>query len=110
MRQTLFEIAERFPPRICRLLAHKRGAAPLSHREIASLSGLSKSTVAALSTKSTWAGISIDTVVKFSRACGVNLAAPSKTLDYIRRRKQAHLKKAKGNQAKLVGRLLTLQK
>jgi hypothetical protein len=89
---TIFEKAEAFPPAICRYLARKsNGHRPMSVRDIAIASGLSKSKVADLSLKTTWKGVSIDTVVAFSQACGVDLMRPHLVTEYLRKTKRIHL-------------------
>lgn len=61
------------PPFLCRILARKnRGRAGLSHDELAERSGLARSTIAALSFKTSWEGIPVDTADRFAQACGVN--------------------------------------
>lgn len=108
---TLLEIADKFPPCLCRLLARKNhGHAPLSVRELAEKTGLSKSTIAELSLRRTWSGVSIDTVVKFSQACGVDLFRPRDTVAYLRRSKRAHLKNADAQQKKFFLRLCQAKK
>lgn len=106
---TLLEIADKFPPCLCRFLARKaHGHQPLSVRELAQLSGLSKSTVAELSLKRSWTGVPIDTVVRFSRACGVNLVAPREARKYLRRARRVHIENANPQQKRFFLRLFTL--
>lgn len=91
----IFELAEKFPPHVCRLLARKaNGRRPMSCRDLAVEAGLSKSYVAELSRKRTWAGIPIDVVEKFSLACGVDLTRTRNVKIYIRRNKKIHLRAA----------------
>lgn len=104
---TLLEKADRFPPCLCRYVARKdHGLAPLSHRELAKLAGLSKSTVADLSVKTSWAGVSIDTAVKFSQACGVDLLRPSRAVAFLRSGKKHHLTRLDRQQKKFFLRLI----
>ena len=86
---TLIQTLNRFPPCLCRLVARK-GRTPLTLAQIASLSGLSVSTVRALSAKKSWCGVSIDAVQSFSSACGVDILHPRRQIDFLRRRKKAH--------------------
>lgn len=103
----LLESANRFPPCLCRYVARKdHGLSPLSHRELAKISGLSKSTVATLSLKDSWNGVAIDVVVKFSRACGVDLMRPAAMVAYLRDGKKHHLTKLDKQQRKFFLRLL----
>lgn len=84
---SLLAKVEKFPPFLCRILARKnRGRAGLSHLELSKLSGLSKSKVAELSFKTTWAGIPVDIVDRFSTACGVNHLQTKLQVDFLVRR------------------------
>lgn len=97
----LLETANKFPPVLCRFCARKKhGTVPMSHRDIALASGLSKSKVATLSKKRSWNGVPIDMVVRFSAACGVHLHNPKRAVDFLRRRKKSHVLKAKPAQQK----------
>lgn len=99
----MFELANRFPPFICRYVARKKhGNEPKSHSDLARESKLSRSYVAVLSRKRTWKGIPIDVVERFSSACGVNLMAPSKTREFLKRAKKEHLQNASGAQRKFI--------
>lgn len=105
---TLLEVANKFPPCVCRMLARKKnGHAPLSVREIAQKSGISKSIVATLSMKDSWEGVAIEDVVQFSLACGVDLMRPAETMKYIRRSKRVHLENADPSQKKFFLRLFS---
>jgi hypothetical protein len=104
----LFELAERFPPCVCRLLARKdRGTHPKSSKDIADESGLSKSFVAVLARRRTWKGIPVDVATRFALACGVNLADPGSTIEYIRTRKKVHLRRANPAQRRMFQRIMT---
>jgi hypothetical protein len=103
---TLLEVANRFPPIACRYLARKdHGWTAMSHRDLASASGLSKTKVAELSLRKTWDGVPIDVVVRFSLACGVDLMRPKRTLAYLRRARRMHLQNATPAQKKFFLRL-----
>lgn len=104
----LFEISEKFPPSLCRFCARKKhGTVPMSHRDLAKASGLSKSKVATLSKRRSWVGIPIDIVIKFSAACGVNLHNPKRAVDFLRRRKKSHILKANGNQRRFFAEIFS---
>lgn len=91
----LFELAEKLPPCVCRLVARKKnGWAPKSCRDIARESGLSVGYVSELSGKKSWRGIPIDVATRFAAACGVDLASPGPTIEFLRRTKKVHLKNA----------------
>jgi hypothetical protein len=47
----------------------------MSYSDIADVSGLDRSTVIRISGRSTWRGMKVDTVQRFSLACGINLTA-----------------------------------
>lgn len=85
----------RCPPWICRWLARKkRGTRPMSIRDIASVSGLSRAGVDKIKRQPNWNRVLAENVHKFSLACGVNLLSQSSQRDFLRRRKlvyQRHL-------------------
>lgn len=69
----LLDRLERVPPFLCRILARKNnGHRGLSHEELAKLSGLSRSTIAELSFKTSWKGVTVDVADRFAAACGIN--------------------------------------
>lgn len=71
---TLLQQCDLIQPVLCRILARKKhGRSPLSHSEIAKLSGLKKALVAKLSYATTWKGQRIEVIEAFSHACDVNL-------------------------------------
>lgn len=106
---TLFEKLDLLPPCVCRLLARRaNGRQGLSHQEIAQASGLSVSTVAKLSFQTEWGTVTIDVAKRFSLACGVNHLNASGQLDYLRRRKMAHVFKAPKNQKQFYNRLFVV--
>ena len=61
----------------------------MTRREIAEQSGLSLSQVDRLSLLARWDGVRLDVAERFSLACGVNLARPSRHVDWLRRRPKA---------------------
>jgi hypothetical protein len=60
----------------------------MSYSEIAARSGLNRSTVVAISSKTSWRGLTLDTIIRFTNGCGVNLLRLDRHLDYLRRRKK----------------------
>ncbi len=108
MPKYLLQSLDRFSPKLCRLLARKRGGrVPLSYAEISEISGLSSSTVVRISHRTTWRGMRVETVQRFSLACGVNLAAAdSNHVHFIRHHMRAMLKNANPNQRKMLRRLI----
>lgn len=105
----LLETAERIPPYLCRFLARKsNGQHPLTTREIAERSGLSKTKVAVLSLKKSWAGVSIDEVQSFSAGCGVNLMNTWAQKNFLKTCKKALLNNCNANQRRLYAKLIAL--
>jgi hypothetical protein len=105
---TLLEVANQFPPCACRFLARKKnGHLPMSHRDLAAASGLSKTKVAELSLRRSWEGVPIDVVEAFSKACGVDLLRPGRTWEYLRRYKRVHLQNATPAQKEFFKRMFT---
>jgi hypothetical protein len=103
---TIFEIANKFPPCLCRFVARKNhGHTPMSHRDISAASGISKTKVAEISLRRTWEGVPINEVESFARACGVDLLRLKPTLDYLRRGKRVHLKNANPAQKEFLQRM-----
>jgi hypothetical protein len=91
--KTPLEVFDEFPPTLCRYLARKNnGRVKMSHSDIARVSGLERSTVAKLSKRTTWSGLTIDTIQRFSLACGVNLLSTARQKDFFKRRKKVHAK------------------
>lgn len=108
---TLLEIAERFPPSLCRFVARKsHGQKPMSHSDLAQKSGLSRSYVAIISLRSTWKGIPIDVVQRFSEACGVNLVNPQSAMEFIRRAKKVHIQQCDANQKRFFAKLFVIRR
>lgn len=86
---TLLEKLNKFPPILCRAVARKnRGREPMSLRDIADQSGLALSTVCELSQRRTWTNATLETIQKFSAACGVDLLHPRRHLYFIKHRKK----------------------
>jgi hypothetical protein len=105
---TLIQLANRVPPCLCRVMARKKnGFAPMSHRDLADASGLSKTKVAELSLRRKWDGVPIDQVEAFARACGVDLMNTKRVKDFLRRAKRVHLQNANPAQKLFFQRLFT---
>lgn len=104
---TLLGKLERIPPFLCRLLA-RDGRHGLSHNDIAECSGLNRSTVKELSFATSWRGHTIETIVAFAEACGVNHLAAEKQWDYAKRRLLPHTERATGAQRAMYDRLKQL--
>lgn len=79
----------------------------MSHRDIATASGLSKTKVAELSLKRSWEGVPIEQVEAFARACGVDLLRPKRALEYLRRAKRVHMQNATPAQKEFFQRMFT---
>ena len=91
------------------MLARTRnGRRLMTEGKLSELSGLSHSTIAILSSKTSWSGVRIDTIAAFTTACGVDPFHPGKTLRYLRRSRLAHLYLAKQRQKSLAAKLLKL--
>jgi hypothetical protein len=108
---TLLEMVDRFPPILCRYLARrKNGHKPMSVRELSEASGISKSQVANLSLKPTWSGVPIDTVVRFSLACGVDLMRPRDARRYLKTARKAHLRNATPRQRQFFQKMFSVKR
>ena len=106
--QGFLGIADKFPPFICRYVARKRhGSQPKSHSDIAKQSGLSRSFVATLSKRRSWKGIPVNVIDSFSEACGVNLLAPKRTIEFLRYAQKNHLNGATASQRIFIASLFT---
>lgn len=102
----ILQIADQFPPCLCRFIARKKnGHAPLSVRELAQKSGLSKSKVATMSLLESWKGIAIEDVLSFSQACGVDLMRPRDARAYLKSSAKVHIQNADPAQKKFFLRL-----
>lgn len=80
---TLLEKLNQVPPVIMRALAARKGKA-LSPDEIASKSGLSRSTVQRISSRRTWDGVTIRAACQFSYGCGFDLQHMKVVLKRVR--------------------------
>lgn len=99
--------ADKCPPFLVRMCARKKkGHAPLSHSDIAELSGIPRSTVATISKLKTWKTVSFDVADRFSSACGVDLADPREAFKWLRNSGWAHVKNANANQRRFLAGLM----
>ena len=95
MYQSLMAKLNKFPPFLCRFVARdKSGQRPLSNQDIAKRSGLNEQAVCKICRLKTWNDLTLDTIERFSSACGVNLLHPRRHLDFLKRRSQIHAKKS----------------
>jgi hypothetical protein len=77
----------------------------MSFRDIAEVSGLDRSSVIRISRRTTWRGMNIDVIQKFSLACGVNLANGNhSTRRFIRRGLKSLLRYSSQGQQKTLRR------
>jgi hypothetical protein len=81
----------------------------LGCREIAKLSGISKSLVADLSLKTTWRNVSAGVIEKFTVACGVDLLRPWKTVAQLRHSKQYWITRAGPQQKAMLMKIYKLE-
>lgn len=103
------DYANRVPPFLCRLFARKRnGRVPSTCRDLAALSGLSKSWVSEISAMTSWDLVSIADADAFARACGVDFDNPHLVADHFRRSKRVFLFTSHPNQRALFMRLMRL--
>ena len=94
---------------LCRLLARtNHGLRPMTTKEIATQSGLSLERVVQISNLRTWSSVPLGAIESFSRACGVNLLAPSEQIKFLRRRKRAYFFRATPSQRRMLGRLMEI--
>lgn len=106
---SLLAKVDRFPPFICRLLARTRhGYHGLSHDEIALRSGLPKSTVADLSFKTSWGGVTVEVADKFSAACGVDFFRGKCQVQALLHRKKVYIYRGPAAQRAMYSRLFAL--
>ena len=67
---TFYEVAERFPPFLVRLLARVKRGRPLTTDEIAGRAGFSLIFTQRLSEETSWAGVELNVLRRFTQACG----------------------------------------
>jgi hypothetical protein len=103
----LLTLANKIPPFLCRILARKKsGWSALSHSDLAARTGLPRSSIADLSQKTSWSGVPIDVIDRFSRGCGVDLTRPEAYHRKLRRLSFKHIARANPNQRRFFHRLL----
>jgi len=95
---TLLDKLTALPPYKLRLLArHKWKRRPMTSQQIADRSGLTKMTVQRLSRCRSWNKITVETMLRFSAACGVEMLHQRRAMQYIKEsdgfKNAAHLKK-----------------
>ena len=89
----LIEKLDRMPPFLCRLMARRNGRSP-SNKELSAESGIPLTTLRRISEKKSWEYLPVGLAQKFSTACGVDLLRQTRSLEYFKRRKFAHIKKS----------------
>jgi len=105
----LVDIASKFPPRACRMLARKgngRNCRPKSYDEIAREVGVARSTLILILSRPDWGNTGIRTVDAIARACGVDFLNPKRHAKLVRRGKFAHIANANGSQRLMFDRIL----
>lgn len=79
MSLNFYEKLRTFPPLVCRLLARRLlengKVRAMTDVELADASGLSTSEVRSLSWKTSWDDVPVDTLQRFSLACGVDFTS-----------------------------------
>lgn len=107
MITSLLQKADRFPPCLCRFVARKNhGMDPMSHREIGRKARMSKDTVASLSLKTSWKGVPVDVIDRFSWACGVDIMNPKNAVRFLRKGKKRHLTVMTPQQRRFMARVI----
>jgi hypothetical protein len=84
MKPTFLEYIDHLHPMACRLLAVKDGV-PMSTEDLAKASGLHPSTIKALARKQTWVGVRVETVVAYTKACGIDLMHQKRPREILQR-------------------------
>ena len=107
--RNLLATLDRFPPNKCRVFAKKnRGKKAMTHEDIAAVCGMSKRAILELSKKTTWENVTVNTMTKFSEACGVNLLRPSAAVKSFLR-SSSYMVNAKPKQRVMFRRLMSLK-
>ena len=89
------------PPMICRFYARKRnGRVPMSNADIAFISGLARCTVSQIGSLRSWRSVPVETVHRFTMACGVNIVNQEQVRKFIRHSRWSHIKHATSPQQK----------
>lgn len=115
---TFLDRLNQFPPYVVRLAALKgrgRGARWKSLRDIARDSGLSTERVSQISFLTHWGTIPAQTIVQFTKGCGVqidNHRGRDRLVEFIAKAKMVHLRhdRLTSTQRAVLSRLLALSK
>jgi DNA-binding Xre family transcriptional regulator len=108
MMASFRERLNRFPPILCRLLARKKhGLSAMSMQDIAKRGGLAVSTVSKISMLDSWDSVTLRTIDKFCKGCGIDPMRPRSHLEFFRRRKTVYMQKATPTQRKMFARILS---
>ena len=96
---TLLDKLTTLPPYKLRLLArHKWKRRPMTNLQISERSGLALETVRRLSRCRSWNKITVETMLRFSAACGVEMLHQRRAIQFIKEsdgfKNAAHLKKS----------------
>ena len=108
MSRYVLKVLDRFPPKLCRLIARRgrgSGSRAMSNAEIAEVSGLDRSTITKLSRLNSWATVKVSTMQCFSLACGVSLLRPSRHISFYLRGKLLYQKSGPPAQRRMLDRL-----
>ncbi len=94
-RANLWGKFDKFPPILCRLMARIHKGRPLETEELSIKSGLSATTIVAISSQTDWRGIDVPTARSFLLACGMDFASPDQ-MRRVRQRLRKPLKTRNG--------------
>lgn len=78
----------------------------MSAADLAEKSGLDRSTITKLSHLTSWEHCTLDTILRFSEACGVDLLRPARAVRALKRNKLVYLQTCPPSQARMFDRLL----
>lgn len=90
---------DRFPPCLCAVVA-RDGRQQLTYAQIGARAGISRIGVMRIAKRTSWAKLSLDTITRYSEACGVNLLHPGQQISYLKR-----IKRLTPRQVKLLSKL-----
>jgi hypothetical protein len=84
---SFWNMARRYPPILCRLLARKKNGPPLTEQEIAARTALTVLEVSLISKLTTWDDVPLKSMQGFLRGCGVDFCNRSdmRRIDAYRR-------------------------
>ena len=83
----------------------KNGRQSMSVRDLAEVTGVSRTTISELSMKKTWKGVKVELVEAFANACGVDLFKPADTYYYLKNSKQTHLKNMPASRRRMFAKM-----